>query len=339
MRKHFWHGSMLSALFLAASALSAHADDCGPLQKLMSLDLTKGPGGVGSIPVTINGSPRKLLFSTAGGLSILSAGAADSLGLHAVSGNQKLLDRAGNASQLSVTLDSFVIGGMEAKDIVFLVSPNPNFGGNPQLPVDGGLANDVMVNYDLDLDYAGGKVSYFSPDHCDGHVVYWAATTPSVVAFRYDMPGSRNIADTHIRFHVMLDGKDLLAALSTGSPRTQMSALTADADYDVREDTKGTVPMGTMAEHKVVGYVFKTIAFGDVSVLNPHVAILPDVVGRNDVNNAVRASGRIARVDDNLEPDITIGMDVISKLHIYVAEKEGKLYITAASPAAGAPQP
>lgn len=336
MRKPAWHSPIIAAGFLATSIMSAHADDCGPLKKLMSLDLTQGPGGVASIPVTINGSPRKLLFDTAGGRSILSAGAADSLGLHPVESRTKLLDRAGNASQREVTLDSLVIGGMEAKGILFKISPNPNFGGNPQLPVDGELANDIMKNYDLDLDYAGGKVSYFSPDHCDGHVVYWATTPPSVVPFRYDMPGSRNIADTHIRFHVNLDGKDLLAELNTGSPRTQMSAKTAYADFKVDENTPNTVPLGNLGGHKVVGYVFKTIAFGDVSVLNPHVAILPDVVGRNDVNNAVRASGRIARVDDNLEPDLTLGMDAIRQLHIYVAAKEGKLYITAAAPAAAA---
>jgi hypothetical protein len=318
---------------LSLFAAPAHADDCGPLKKLFSLDLTAAPSGVASIPVTINGSPRKLEFDTAGGRSVLSEGALDSLGLHAVSGNQKLLDRAGNASQLSVTLDSFIIGGMEAKNIVFQISPNPNFGGNPQLPVDGTLANDVMENYDLDLDYAGGKVSYFTPDHCDGHVVYWTTSPASAVPFRHTLPGVRNPNDTHFYFHVTLDGKDLLAALSTGSPRTQMSALTADADYDVREDTKGTVPMGTMAEHKVFGYTFKTISFGDVTVNNPRITVLPDVMGRNDPNNAGRTDSRIKKMDDIQVPDITIGMDVIRQLHIYAAAKEYKLYITAAGTA------
>jgi hypothetical protein len=329
---------IISAVFLAASVLAAHADDCGPLKKLFSLDLTVGPGGVGSIPVTINGSPRKLMFDTAGARSILSAGASDSLGLHPVESRMNLLDRGGNASQREVTIDSLVMGGMEAKGILFQISPNPNFGGNPQLPVDGALANDIMENYDLDLDYAGRKVSYFLPDHCDGHVVYWTTTPPSVIPFRHDQPGSRNTTDTHIRFHVNLDGKDLQAVLNTGAARSQMSAKTAYADFKVDENTQGTVPLGDLGERKVVGYVFKTINFGDVAVISPRVVILPDVVGRNDPNNRNRTDSRVARVDDNLEPDITIGMDVISKLHIYVAAKEGKLYITAAAPPA-APAP
>jgi hypothetical protein len=325
------HPLALVAAFLSLSvfAAPAHADDCGPLKKLFSLDLTSAPSGIASIPVIINSSPRRLEFAIAGGRSVLSEGALDSLGLHAVSSNVKLLDRAGNASQRSVTIDSLVIGGMEAKSVVFQVSPDPNFGGNPQLPVDGALANDIMLNYDLDLDYAGGKVSYFSPDHCDGHVVYWTTSPPSVIPFRHEQPGSFNPADTHIRFHVMLDGKDVSAVLSTESPRTQMSARNAYI-YDVNEDTKGTVPLGTMAGHKVFGYTFKTMAFGDVTVNNPRVVILPDVVGRNDPNNAGRTDSRIKKMDDIPVPDVTIGMDVIRQLHIYIAAKEDKLYITAA---------
>ena len=322
---------IMSAAILFSFALFApsRADDCGPLKKLFSLDLTSAPSGVASIPVIINGSQRRLEFDTAGGRSVLTENALNSLGLHAVSGNGKLLDRSGNASQRSVTIDSLVIGGMEAKDRVFLISPNPNFGANPQLPVDGGLANDIMENYDLDLDYAGGKVSYFTPDHCDGHVVYWTTTAPSVIPFRHELPGSRNTYDTHIYFHVTLDGKDLQGVLNTAAARSQMSARIAEI-YGINEDTKDTVPLGTLAGKKVFGYTFKTIAFGDVTVNNPRVVVLPDVVGRNDPNNGGRTDSRIGRQDDIQVPDITVGMDVIRQLHIYVAAKEGKIYLTAA---------
>ena len=86
------------------------------------------------------------------------------------------------------------------------------------------------------------------------------------------------------------------------------------------------------------GYVFKTISFGDVTVTNPHIAIIPDIIGLNDPNNAGRTDSRIKKEDDDLGPDLSIGMDVIRQLHIYVATKEDKLYITAAdAPPAAAP--
>jgi hypothetical protein len=228
------------------------------------------------------------------------------------------------------------MGGYEAKNIVFLISPDANLGSNANFPIDGTLAGDVMKNYDMELDFAGGKVTYFSPDHCDGHVVHWTTAPASAIDFRHGQPGTLGNADTHIRFHVMLDGKDLLAVLNTGSARSQMSANAAQTEFDVTQDTPNTVPLGTMNGHKVFGYVFKTIAFGNVTVDNPHIAILPDLIGRNDPNNRIRTDTRARRVDDDLEPDITVGMDVIRKLHIYVASREQRLYITAADASAPA---
>jgi hypothetical protein len=339
-RTNVWRSPAFSAALLFSSLIcaSAYGADCGPLKEVAAIDLTVARNGVATLPVTINGSPRKLIFDTAGGRSVLSQTAVDSLGLHPLSVNSRLLSRSGNASDRTVALDSFIIGGLEAKHIVFMVSPNPNMGTNPNAPVDGWLAGDVMENYDADLDFAGSKLTYFSPDHCDGHVVYWTSTPAASIDFRRGRPGAFGGADTHVRFHITLDGKDLLAVLATGAVRTQISARVADADFNVTADTPNTVPLGEMAGKKVFGYVFKTITFGNVTVTNPHVAVLPDVVGRNDPNNRFRTDSHVVRVDDNLEPDITIGMDVLRQLHVYIAAKEEKLYLTAADvPKAAAP--
>jgi hypothetical protein len=45
---------------------------------------------------------------------------------------------------------------------------------------------------------------------------------------------------------------------------------------------------------------------------------------------SVGAETRI-RQADSATPDLLIGMDVLSNLHIYIAYKERKLYVTAAS--------
>jgi len=106
--------------------------------------------------------------------------------------------------------------------------------------------------------------------------------------------------------------------LATGAVRTQISARVADAEFNVTADTPNTVPLGEMAGKKVFGYVFKTITFGNVTVTNPHVAVLPDVVGRNDPNNRFRTDSHVVRVDDNLEPDITIRhgcAEAVARLH------------------------
>lgn len=326
----------LSAAILAVSAVfaSAYGEECGPLQQAASVDVTMTRNGLPMVPVTLNGSPRQFLFGTGGGLSTITQAAADSLNLHAISSRTRLLNTNGNASSEYVAVDSFVYGGLQGKDLNFLISPNSNL-GSPNLPVDGELAGDIMHRYDTEMDFAGGKISYFLPDHCDGHVVHWTSAPASVVEFRRGQPGSRNNTDTHIRFHVTLDGKDLLAVLNTAAPRTQLSAKAADAMFNVTGDTPGVVPLGAMSGRKVFGYVFKTLAFGDVTVINPHIAIIPDIIGVNDPDNSDRTGSHIKKVDDDLGPDLSIGMDVLKKLHIYVATNEQKLYITAAEQPAG----
>jgi predicted aspartyl protease len=327
-----WIALIGAALAPAFMSLPAWADDCGPLKQVMSLDMNVLPSGLSTVPVTINGAPRQMLFDTGGGISMLTQSAAESLGLHPASTRAKLLDVRGNASQTYVTLDSFVMGGAQVKGMIMMIAPQARIGNTG---ADGILAGDVMLSYDEEMDYTNKKLLYFMPDHCEGHVVHWTSSPATVIPFRRALPGSREINDTHIRFHVTMDGTDLLAMLDTGAARTTISAKVAEANFNVTETTPNTVPLGELDGRKVFGYVFKTISFGDVTVNNPHVAVLPDVIGLNDANNNTRADSRIKRVDDNLGPDITIGMDVIKQLHIYVAAKELKLYVTAA----GAPAP
>jgi len=315
--------------FVASSfvCLPAWAEDCRPLKQVMSLDLNVLPNGLFTVPVTINGSPRQLLFGTGGGYSNLTQSAMESLGLHPNGTYSKLLALNGNVSQTGVTLDSFVMGGVEAKGLVMMISPRARIGATG---ADGVLAGDIMIAYDEEMDFANKKVLYFLPDHCEGDVVHWTNLSSAVIPFRRPPLGSNIPYDSHIRFDVVVDGKDVLAMLSTGSARTTISAKVADAEFDVNENTPGTVPLGKLGGRKLVGYAFKTISFGNISVSNPQIEILPDMIGLNDPNNDFRTDDRSKRVDDDMGADMIIGMDVLKKLHIYIATKESNLYVTAA---------
>ena len=317
-------GAALAPTFIS---LSAWADDCRPLKQVMSLDLNVLPNGLFTVPVTINGSPLQLLFGTGGGRSALTERAAESLGLHPASTGFKLLGVNGNVSQALVTLDSFVMGGVQAKGLTMMISPQARIGNTS---ADGVLAGDIMISYDEEMDFANKKVLYFLPDHCEGDVVHWTNLSSAVIPFRRPPSGSNITYDTHIRFDVTLDGKDVLAALSTGAVRTTISAKVADAEFNVNENTPNTVPLGQLGGRKMVSYVFKTISFGNISVANPQIVVLPDVIVLNDPNNNIRTDDRSKRVDDDMNADMIIGMDVLKKLHIYVATKEQNLYVTAA---------
>jgi predicted aspartyl protease len=337
------HTRVILAVLALVCAGPARAEDCGPLKRLASVDMIPGPGGVRMlVPVTINGASRMLLLDTAAGFTTLTATAASELNLHVLDGSRlKLLDSAGNASRKYVVVEDFQIGGLQGKDIPFMITPNPNAGQD--LAFAGVLAGDMMAKYDVDLDFAARKMQYFSHDHCAGHVVYWPATMIAVVPFRMQHPirgviGERPrlplLEDTHIRVPVTLDGKTFQAVINTGAVRSTMSANTAKFAFGITADSPGSVPLGAVdhdPNHRVFGHVFGSLAFEGVTVTNPHVAIRPDLFGSKDPDNGFAIGSHAQRVDDGIGPEITIGMDVLRRLHLYIAFDERKLYITPAT--------
>jgi hypothetical protein len=57
-------------------------------------------------------------------------------------------------------------------------------------------------------------------------------------------------------------------------------------------------------------------------------------VGSKDVNNGYVTGSRVQRVDDldPTEPPMLIGMNILTKLHLFLDFSEHKIYVTPASP-------
>ncbi|HKD21597.1 MAG TPA: hypothetical protein VKB71_06270, partial [Rhizomicrobium sp.] len=74
---------------------------------------------------------------------------------------------------------------------------------------------------------------------------------------------------------------------------------------------------------------FMHISFGGVTVSDPDVVLVPD--SYDELGKEMGIESRLPR--DAIEHwDMVIGMNVLRHLHIYIAYKEQKLYITPASP-------
>jgi hypothetical protein len=346
-------GALIVAAAAIACAAPAYAEGCGPLKRISSIDLMPLGGGRMAVPVTINGEPKKLLLSTAGDFTTLNAALVKELNLEALTTRRvKLIDSAGNASQMYVHAKSFQIGTLEGKDFPFLITPDPIVGESAAF--DGAMAADLMAHYDVELDFAAGKMNFFSQDHCPGRVVYWPASAVAIVPFqeRAPIPGGLGNQpgrfsthdDFHIRVPVTVDGKSFLATINTASPRSTMTAAAAKYKFGITADSPDSVPLGLVdrdPRQKTFGRTFSSLTLDGVTVTNPHFAILPDLAGSKDPYNSLQPGSRTQHVDEGLFSDITIGMDVLRRLHIYVAFDERKLYITPASghvvsgPAAG----
>jgi hypothetical protein len=334
-------GAAVLGLALATPAL---AEDCGPLALISSLPLTPDGQRV-LVPATINGQPEKMLFSTAGGVTTINQKTVEALNLDTMHTGARLLDAGGNASEQYVGVD-FKLGDLENKDIQFMITPNPEAGGSNETA--GVLAIDIMSHYDVELDLSEGKINLFSQKHCDGHVIYWHPAAVAVLPITLEKPREVTIQGhlrpiarraVHIWVDIMLDGKPFRAAINTGTARSTISEKAAKYVLDVSSDSPGAVklpPMNGGSGPQPFGYAFKTLTFDSVTVTNPHMVVVPDLIGSKDPDNTINTDSRVHRQYDDLGADITIGMDVLKKLRTYIAFGERKLYVTPATTVAAA---
>ncbi len=338
------------AFALTCLTTTARADDCGPLKQINSIDLVKPNPGRALIPVSINGIPKLFLLDTGGDVSSISGDVADQLQLPTRDTNGKMLDLYGHASTKYAVVEKFGVG-RQMGDVHLTIMPDPNFGRGTRFV--GIFAPDLMGRFDVEIDFGTYKLNYFSPYQCPGKVVYWPHNALAVLPITFQTPGFQNTRSgfipysyrgSHIIVPVTIDGKDFKADVNTGNVTSSMSAGTAKFLLGVTADSPGSVPVknGNDSDpaHQSFIHTFPTLTFDTVTVTNPRFLVYPDLMGKRDPNNSTDTENRARRVDDNVgRDDISIGMDILRKLHLYIAFDESRIFISEAStpPKPGAP--
>lgn len=289
---------VLSALLLLAT--SARADEVCTVNRIASLPMALDSANGINVPMQVAGKPVNLLIDTGGIYSMLTEAAVADLGL------KKQMFNSGIAFRMfgGARIDRFVVahdiefGGLKASTFNFLVMPD----GHLQKDIGGTLAPDILRAYDTDFDFGDATFKLFSQDHCEGKVVYWT-TGYSVVPFTLDEFG-------HIRLEVTVDGKLVHADLDTGSTQSVMSLELAESLFGFDTASPDLKTLSAAADYRRYKYPLKTMTFGGVTVSNPDIVLVPD--------NDSHMRGTI------------LGMSVLRKLHLYIAYREHKLYLSAA---------
>ena len=299
--------------------------ECGPLKLINQVQLQPmKEGGRDLIPVSINGVEKLFILDTGTGITTVSRTVADELKLPVRQGDYTLYDMAGNISRDQAAVKEFAFGRARLND-TFL----------PVLSMSVGLFGvDFLKAYDTDLDFGSDTLRVFSPDHCPGGVLYWQAPATGVVPIRVD--------DNTITVLVTLDGHEIHAIIDTGASQTTMSQDIARSVFGLTLGAPGVDEVRDIPGapgYKVYAHTFTSLSFGDIQVNNPRVNLMPDLMGRNEERQQL--AGNRARTEKDLikMPELIIGMNVLRKLHVYMAFKEGRLYVSPASVAGtqGAP--
>jgi predicted aspartyl protease len=306
-------------LLAAAAASTAHAGDCG-LQKMAGFDMQGLESGRVEIPASLDGKPYLMMLDTGAPIGILDTAVADELELkrNPIRGPEQFYSASGASPTQFVAIPSVKLGQTEAAYTEFLIGTftgwPPHFGGT--------IASDILKNFDLDLDFGAQKANLFSQDHCDGKVVYWAPYYTSA-PLNIDRLG-------YLIVDVTLDGQETSAEIDTGSPDTILNETASKRLFGIDTASPGVETAGTGGDtrHR---YKFKSLAFAGISIPGPRIFIAHDLVeeaSRKDLVDS-KLQGYQGREAIH-SAQMVLGTDILRRLHLYIAYKEKKIYLTAA---------
>ncbi len=304
----------------AAAPAPAAAPTCQPLRKIATMDMQPLPDGRVKVPVTLVDRPAMLLFDTGSPFRTLRPETVTALGMTPVTGGDVVKGIPGQENAKNVMLSSVTLGNFKIPDAAFLISPP----GKADAPIDGLLTLDMLVDFDVDLDFVGNKLNMFLQDHCKGRVVYWPSNGLAVVPFFFD-------ATNRINFPVKVDGTPMVAVLDTSAANTSLDLDAAKAS-GAQIATDNMTKTGEVKNGKdVYQRRFKGVSFEDITIANTTINVLQ---GGKPAKPAAKGEQPAPT------PPVVIGMNILKKLHVYVALQERTLYITpGAVPTAATPAP
>jgi predicted aspartyl protease len=303
---------MRKILLLAAfclTALPARADESCRLVQMSVLDMSIDSAGGVYVPMTISGQSVNMLIDTGGIFTMLTEQTVQRLGLKKLLPSTGMFD--GGAMLFGgKKLDKYTeahdvdLGGLKAADIPMWVMPDglmaPELGGT--------IAPNILSHYDADFDFANARFRLFSQDHCDGKVVYWTTNAPAVIPIIIDREG-------HIEIPVKLDGREIEAVIDTGSSSSILSLETARRSFDIDDKDPKLTSLAGGRLGQAFRYPFGKLTFENVTVDNPDMVLISDAVSQ-------RPEGALRLI---------LGMGILRQLHLYIAYREHKLYVTSAS--------
>ncbi len=272
------------------------------MTRFSSLPMSTLSDGRIALPVAVDGHNASFLVDTGGISATMSRSLANEIGKEPKPYVRGLIGVGGAVMSNTIRADDFALGGMHGKDILVFIDERIGGAG-----MDGTLAPEMMRRFDLDFDFRRGTVNFFSQDHCPGKVVYWTKGGAIVIPMEVQANGK-------ILIPVTVDGTKIMATLDTGSV-TSFISLGRAGRLGVKPDSKDLKVKrvyGYKDRYKEYDYPFKTLSLDGLTVNNPQITIMSNEM--------------LAGMENNL----VLGISFLRQLHLYVAYKEEKLYITPA---------
>jgi hypothetical protein len=281
-------------------------DSCPSLRQIASVEISTGPFGDVSVPIAISGHQTHFGIVTQERFSAIKSSSAAGLAMPLEPIKAYQLGIEDTRLHNYAVANPMKLGEL-ADTVRFVVLPDNDIASG----VSGFLSTDFLKNYDIEFDFAQGRLNIFSQDHCTGGVVYWTHDVAARIPMDVDAWG-------RIKISAELDGKPIEASLGTGYTESQLyiwqnETMFADqmSQWRVIDNNSGA-PVGYKRTDTTYEHTFKSLSLEGLAIGNPTIKI--------------ESIERLL-----LKPHLYIGMDVLRRLHLYLAYREGSLYVTSAS--------
>jgi predicted aspartyl protease len=308
---------------LLVNSAAQAGGDCA-LKQLASLSMIGDPSRDVVVEISVAGKPLHFLVDTGGIYSEISQARADAMHFepHLIRNGYEMYGFEGREGEDYAIVPKLVLAELQLENVAMLIRKVPLGDG-----VDGILGPDVLARFDLDFDFASKKLNLMAKQHCQGQVVYWTKAPYAAADF--------DLSKAHILVPVNLDGHAFSAFLDTGATMTGIEETTARSAFGVQETSAGAQvdPNRPADAHHRFTYRFKLLSLGGLGISNPSVVIYRDSM-REGYRAAHPGSVALPIYDDSATmegPKLIVGMNVLSKFHLYVSYQEKKLYLTPAS--------
>jgi hypothetical protein len=315
--------------------------DTAPLEQLPGTDLV-------TVPVAINGTTKQFLLDLAiKKPTEVSPATMAELGLPQDPKHTELLqfgysgpafrafqgidvplydvrDHSGvGALDTRVRVGSLNVGNATDHNLQLMVAKKGEIGRSA--PYDGYLTGDFFRQYDVELDFGKKQMTWLTQTKCidPDQVVFWAHHEVAIIPVTLANDG-------RLEMQAMIRGHLINAEIDTSSARTVMRRDIAELYVGLAD--KDMMPVGDLEDGRsmqiyVSTFPQLTFAGGGVTALNVPV-LIQDYSMRHDLDQAVLGT-RAAFTGERI-PDLTIGMDVLHNLHMYVVPGQGRVYVTSA---------
>jgi predicted aspartyl protease len=327
-----------SVLVIAVLSGAARAEStCPPLTLVASVAMRVGDDDRAYVPVRIGDSQKSMLIDTGGFFTEMSQAAADELKLSTRHSGLQLIGVAGDSTDV-VARAPFAIGNLRAASMDFMVMPSVHEFASDISDAAGVIAPNLLHSYDVDFDFNGGKFNLLSQNHCEGKVVYWPAEAVAVVPIEIN-------SESHILLPVTVDGHRFKAMLDTGASNTVFNLEIARSAFSLTPGNSETPVRGSLQGSplsKTYTHHFASLSLEGIAVSNLQIELIPDLMRNRMMDPKDSLEGGTRLHDPNRDTglsDMILGMDILRHLHVYIAYKEKKLYLTPASAPAPATQP